>query len=147
MGRRRGKRQPGFHIPGEPDQIPAHPLLNSFEAPAFRRCEILGHGHGAELDHGLGDLFEPMFEIGEVRRNGRRIPGPHRRERGIQYPLAVVAIGDPQGLNQQNRLPGGQPVFSAGGQHLVLVTVGQGRQMGGNRRAQPSIGHGFGGPG
>jgi len=71
MGRRRGKRQPGFQFPGESDQIPSHPLVNSFEAPAFSRREILGQGQMLELTHGLGNLLEPLLEMGESGRHGR----------------------------------------------------------------------------
>ena len=71
MGRRRERRRPGFQFAGEPDQIPAHPLVNRLETPAFRRCEICGQGQLAEFLDRLGDLFQAMFEIGEARRNRR----------------------------------------------------------------------------
>jgi len=60
--------------------------------------------------------------------------------------LALVAIGDTHSLDQQECFPGVQTMLPAGIQDPFLITGRQGRQMGGNRRAQDPIGHRLGRP-
>ena len=139
MGGRIRRRLPGIPAAGHPGQFPGYLPLQGFEAPARGRRQIGGHGHLPELLHGPPNLLETRFEPGSRPGHGRG--WPHQRERILQEGLDLARFRDPNGLDQNPRLPVGQAVAASRGQRSFLIALRQGRQLQGQGRAQPALGH------
>lgn len=139
MGGRIRRRLPGFQAAGHPGQFPGHLPMQGFEAPARGRRQIGGQGHLPELLHRLPDLLQARFEPGCCSGHGRG--WPHHRERSLQEGLGLARFRDPNGLDQQPRLPVGQTVATSRGQHSFLIALRQGRQLKGQGRSQSALGH------
>lgn len=139
MGGRIRRRSPRFQKAGHPGQFPSHLPIQGFEATASGRRQIGGQGHLPELLHRPPDLLEARFEPDCGSGHGRG--WPHHRERIRQERLDLVRLRNPDGLDQQPRLPVGQAVAAARGQHLFLIPLRQTRQMECQGRAQAALGH------
>lgn len=92
------------------------------------------------------DPLEPLLQILQARGGGRFPGRPDGRQRIPQKIPAFPRLDDPQRLDQQNRLPGGQAVRAPCIQDLVLIGGGERCQMTGDARPQGSVGHSRGCP-
>ena len=110
--------------------------VESLEAPAFGRGEVVGEREGGEVIEAAADALEPALELGRAGGDGRgRRLWAQAAERVAQEQASVGLVAGAKELDEHQRLPRGQAMALGAVEDAVLVLVSQRTQ--GPRQGRP----------